>query len=61
MPKKRYVFIKSALGVVIIDRRAHTWTLTSGKRVIDYGNIRGRPEYLQYLPGRVAERVEVEV
>ena len=61
MPKKRYVFIRSALGIVIIDRKANTWTLTSGKRVIDYGNCHNRPEYLQYLPGRSVERVEVEV
>jgi hypothetical protein len=61
MPKKRYVFIKSALGVVIIDRRAHTWTLTSGKCVIDYGTCRGRPDYLHYLPGRAVERKKVEI
>ena len=56
MPKKRYHVFKTALGTMIIDRRARCWTLLSGRVVLDYGTCAGRPEYIHYLPGRVVER-----
>jgi hypothetical protein len=50
--KKRFVFLKVPLGVLIIDRKTATWALVSGKVTIDYGSVRSRPEYMRYLPGR---------
>jgi hypothetical protein len=58
MPKKRYHVFHGPMGTVVIDRRANSWTLLSGRVVLDYGTCRGRPEYVHYLPGRAVERAE---
>jgi hypothetical protein len=55
MPKKRYYVTRTAIGVMIIDRRSKSWTLMSGRTVLDYGTCAGRPEFIHYLPGRVVE------
>ena len=51
---KRYRRIVVPLGVLQIDRKCGTWSLTSGAVTIDYGTMQARPEYVHYLPGRTA-------
>ena len=49
---KRYVMKRVPLGVLIIDRRAGSWALCSGRTVIDYGKLRDTA-WTRYTPQMV--------
>ena len=58
MPRVRYRRVNVPMGMLVIDRRNATWALCKGKVIIDWGRVRDRPDYVQYLPGRLLSHSE---
>jgi hypothetical protein len=52
-PRKqpRYKTIAVPMGMVIIDRKERTWTVTDGAIVLDYGSL-SKPAFTHYLDNR---------
>jgi hypothetical protein len=54
--RKRYYYLRVPMGIVVLDRVSRTWSLCTGRIVLDYGRMRDTT-WTRYLPGRAIAQV----